>query len=116
MNRGDIGKCRAVDILNMHLPADRSTKFAYLAGTGQAAQPVRFYLHALRRAQPPGVKMVLKAVHAFIQHYGLRHARCHLGTLIQRFAGLFDPVTGHNAVQHLNGCRGLPGPIHIKGH
>ncbi|MEC8805667.1 MAG: hypothetical protein VXX27_03065 [Pseudomonadota bacterium] len=60
--------------------------------------------------------MILKLVHRFIKHERLRDAFGDVCAMVQRLAGLFDPVARRDAVQDLHGGRRLPGAVDFEGH
>ena len=60
--------------------------------------------------------MILKLVHRFIKHDRLRDAFGDVCALVERLAGLFDPVARRDAVQDLHGGRRLPGAVDFEGH
>ena len=92
MKRGGIGQNAAADILYMHLPADTDTEISDLPRPRQSAKPVRLHLDPVTGITPPGVKMILQPVQAFIKHDRLRHPTGDMRALVKGLAGLFHPV------------------------
>ena len=88
----------------MHLPTDGDAEVANLTGPCKAAKPVRLHFHAFAGSATPRLKMILKPVHRFIKH-DRRDAFGDMCALVERLAGLFDPVARRDAVQDLYGGR-----------
>ena len=62
------------------------------------------------------LQMILRRVHAFIQHDGLGHTSGNLPTLIECFTRLLDPAPCRGRIQRLHSDGRRPRAIDVKGN